>query len=1291
MIPLNINFSITSICVTVVVLCGGFSAPTVSANEPPNVILFLMDDMGYGDCRSYNADSKVALPNLERLATEGMLFTDAHSPSSVCAPTRYSVLTGNYPYRGRLENGTWIFHQPSQVLDGQQTIGDLMKNAGYHTAFLGKVHLGGQVFSKSTGEPISWKYDFRDIDFSRPIENSPFSFGFDYAYELPQGIQGPPYLAFENGLLAGNPEELKIWEKGIHGNSVILKTGFGSPDWDTSQIGPILTDKALQFIDQHVSDNQATGRRKPFFMHYCTESCHKPHTPPVELDGVKIKGAFGDFHLDMLFEADVTLGKMIDRLRQHGELDNTLILFASDNGGLSRGKPEAKKLGHDSCGGLRGSKASIWEGGHRIPMIVRWGDGTPGGSVIAPGSRSDALLGLQDIYATFADLTGQAVAPDQGLDSESFLSVLSGDQPGSIRKTLFVQANAEPRYGQQLAKMVRMGDWKLITSREQKPLHLFNLASDLKETNDLLMDETQQTRVLQMRAELKRIVESQRSTTPLSASVFESTSSATQAKTLQKPDNANQIHTSELFQPKQSLKSKVSSHSAGTVRRDGDQWIIQGNSPLSIEFVPAEGEKWDVSNYRLVGVSLINQESGVTIVDGKLNNSNVTGWSRHCVGFGVAPSGETAMLGFAFPQEESTYQGPAIFRDQLSKPNGHRMHWRRFYPADVRTLKLEIQSSTGKINLRVSDPVVCWEATEERDQALHAMPYLDELGQVNSLDWPGKIKQTEDLTASLIEELESAKQTASSKNWSRFGGWKEGPKRNSTGHFRTEKVDGRWWLIDPEGYLFFSVGACLAGNESATLATEKRRDAGFFAWLPDENHNLRWTGLKKNQGREFVNFPAMNYARALGPNWKKISRDGIHDRMRTWGVNTLGSWGSQPLQQDSKTAYTLIASIWWQTREKLPSPFRDDYESDLRKCLQKYTWAKDDPYCLGLFLGNEFEWPDRLTPAIFEMSDDESTKQWVLKQLKEKYTSLDQLNQAWETNHAHWETVLHADPSKIPAGARSDIEPYYLDFATAFFAKSKKVINEVLPNKLFLGCRCHRGPNVLGQAAAGQADVFSVNVYDSTVRAWQIPGNVDMPILAGEFHIGAVDRGVPSPGLTSAWNQRQRGLAFSNYLSTALADPRFIGIHWFQWIDQSAAGRKDRENHQCGFIDVTGRAYPEFVHSVANATEHMYQARTGDNTNRLKILAQLIAKPLPVSSENKPNPLSSESSDASPTKSNSPKPAEILAAERDGEYWKNKFFERFPNADTNGDGKLSWPEHQAHKNKIEAEKTDKNQ
>ncbi|MDA7924766.1 hypothetical protein N9B60_05140, partial [Mariniblastus sp.] len=181
---------------------------------------------------------------------------------------------------------------------------------------------------------------------------------------------------------------------------------------------------------------------------------------------------------------------------------------------------------------------------------------------------------------------------------------------------------------------------------------------------------------------------------------------------------------------------------------------------------------------------------------------------------------------------------------------------------------------------------------------------------------------------------------------------------------------------------------------------------------------------------------------------------------------------------------------------------------------------------------------------------------------------------------------------------------------------------------------------------------------------------------------------VPSPGLASAWNQRQRGLAFSNYLSTALADPRFVGIHWFQWIDQSAAGRKDRENHQCGFVDVTGRSYPEFVHSVTHATEQMYQARTGENMNRLKILGELIAPPLKVSKTDHDAPPAKNSSEMSSAQIPTPQSRDS-GTKQNGEYWKNKYFERFPNADTNGDGSLSWKEHKAHKNKIEAENRDK--
>ncbi len=485
------------------------------ASEPPNVVLFLMDDMGYGDCRAYNPAGKIALPNIEALAEQGMLFTDAHSPSAVCAPTRYSVLTGNYPWRGRNENGTWLFNQPSQILPGQKTLGHLLKRAGYQTAFLGKVHLGGTVYSKTTGKPLeTWKFDYTDIDFSRPIEHGPAGQGFDYSYSLPNGIQGRPYAFFENGRLVGTPDDLKIWKKGTHGDSVVKADGFGTSDWDSSQVGPKLTEKALSFIDRHLAEEREKGSRRPFFLYYCSQSCHTPHSPPAELGGHPVKGVSGiSSHLDMLYEADVTVGMLIDKLRAEGELANTLFLFTSDNGGLSWGPPPEDGDGeHRSSGPLRGGKAQIWEGGHRVPLIARWGDGTSAGSKIAPGSRSDALIGIQDMYATLTELTGQTLAPGQGRDSFSFLPVLTGEKSPPFRDSLFVQANDEDEYGQQLTKMVRQGPWKLVVTRALKPKALFNLDKDLAEKTNLIHHPEHHQRVEAMHAELKRILNGKRST-----------------------------------------------------------------------------------------------------------------------------------------------------------------------------------------------------------------------------------------------------------------------------------------------------------------------------------------------------------------------------------------------------------------------------------------------------------------------------------------------------------------------------------------------------------------------------------------------------------------------------------------------------------------------------------------------------------------------------------------------------------------------------------------------------------
>jgi hypothetical protein len=446
---------------------------------------------------------------------------------------------------------------------------------------------------------------------------------------------------------------------------------------------------------------------------------------------------------------------------------------------------------------------------------------------------------------------------------------------------------------------------------------------------------------------------------------------------------------------------------------------------------------------------------------------------------------------------------------------------------------------------------------------------------------------------------------AKTRRLSQYGGWLDGPKKKATGHFRTQKIDGKWWLIDPEGYLFFSVGVSMAGHKSETPMNQQRQDANFFAYVPGDDDYLRWSGRKKQGDKEFLHFPAMNYQRALGKDWEERSRDGIHNRMRAWGVNTLGAWSDEALQRDGRTPYTLIASIWWgRGYGTFPTPFEAGFEDQLRAALAKYSWAKDDPYCMGVFIGNELGWPDngKFTAKVFELDENDLTIDWIQEQLQKKYASVADLNKAWKTEFANWNEVFRKKPNSIPQAAKEDIEPLYQEFASIYFRKCRSVFDEVMPNKLYLGCRTVRSVEALGRAAAGHVDVFSANCYENQIRPWEVPIDVDIPILISEFHFGAADRGVPSPGLSASWDQRQRGLAFAHYLASALADPRFVGVHWFQWIDQSAAGRWDRENHQIGFVDVTGRAYPVFVNAVSDATAAMYSARTSGDLSTEQIL-----------------------------------------------------------------------------------------
>jgi len=496
-------------------LLGAWLATVRSAQaaQRPNVLIFVVDDMGYGDSKAYNPASKAPMPNTVRLARAGMMFTDAHTTGAVCAPTRYSILSGNYPWRGRRPAGTWRFNLGSQFLAGQKCLAEVMAEGGYHTAMFGKTHLGLWVPPKKAGaEPdTSWDAPWEAMDFSRPMRGGMHDKGFAYTYLCYGGVQRRPFAFFENDRLDGDPADLKDWKKGKYGHSVLRVDGFGMPDWDTSKVGPILTEKALAFIDAHHDANKRSSTKRPFFIHYCSQAVHVPHTPPdYFLDpAVPVRGVAGTRHMDMLHEVDLQLGALLDALEQRGLLKDTLVILTSDNGGLR----SSRRKKHDSMGGLRGKKGDAWEGGHRVPFIVRWGDGTAAGSVVAPGSRTEQLIGLQDIYATLAELIERPQGADQGLDSASFLNVLRGKQTTPVREQLLVQTTDYiDRVHVPGDTVVREGTWKLILEDDGTPLELYDLAKDLAEKKNLIKVARHAARIKRMKAKHDEIKASTRST-----------------------------------------------------------------------------------------------------------------------------------------------------------------------------------------------------------------------------------------------------------------------------------------------------------------------------------------------------------------------------------------------------------------------------------------------------------------------------------------------------------------------------------------------------------------------------------------------------------------------------------------------------------------------------------------------------------------------------------------------------------------------------------------------------------
>jgi arylsulfatase A-like enzyme len=540
------------LALTVACLTTGCGERECAPAPRPNVVLLLADDLGFGDSRAYNPDSAISMPNLEALAESGMRFTNAHSPAAICAPSRYGVLTGNYAFRGRHDIGVWSAYAEPMVLPGQETLGDAFRAAGYRTAMFGKLNNGGRFHSVSgTG----YAEEFAEIDFTRPFDGGPLQMGFDESFLLPVGIQRTPFAFFANDRLvrgdgrggfkpftdpgAARAAFVHFPRRASFNGGRIPKPGHAMADYDSREVGPILAARAAAFLERALRPSES-GEREPFFLYYAAQAAHGPWTPPAQLMGTRIGGATRiSARADMIFEIDVVLGVIVERLRRAGALGDTVIVVTSDNGvpasgAISEGPAERGGPVHRNGQGvvdgvpLRMHKGSIYEGGQRVPLVVRWGDGSRACSPIAPGSTSGQLVGLQDLLATLAGIAGFRPAADQALDSRDLRPILFDRQPEGValRDHLIVQSKEGASLGsggKHFARALYEPDadgrlWKLVVSvdtehpdRDVVARELYELSADPGESRDRFADAEAQPRLAAMTARYRSLVTSARS------------------------------------------------------------------------------------------------------------------------------------------------------------------------------------------------------------------------------------------------------------------------------------------------------------------------------------------------------------------------------------------------------------------------------------------------------------------------------------------------------------------------------------------------------------------------------------------------------------------------------------------------------------------------------------------------------------------------------------------------------------------------------------------------------------
>lgn len=473
-------------------------------------------------------------------------------------------------------------------------------------------------------------------------------------------------------------------------------------------------------------------------------------------------------------------------------------------------------------------------------------------------------------------------------------------------------------------------------------------------------------------------------------------------------------------------------------------------------------------------------------------------------------------------------------------------------------------------------------------------PFIDRYGQFAHTEWPEKVHSDDDLRADLARESAELDASPRPASWDRFGGWKDGPKLRATGHFRTERVNGKWWLVTPEGHLFFSTGIDVVRNNTDSSDGSKHPD-WHTAPVPPGNQmaypdwNLRIKFGKDDYLADYYAF--------------------VQRRLPAWGQNTIGNWSGRELLAAATMPYVVTLGENERSIPHVPGGlkfydvFDPAFESALRTHMAKRfredaaaRHARTDPFCIGFFFDNELQFNPCVAKTVAAPYAECAAKRELLRRAQAKYGTVAALNAAWGTDFSNWEAAKAISAEPKGPGWREFRNDFQTEWFERYFRTVKTAIAALAPGKLYLGCRFvgFRQSGLLWNAAAKHCDVVSVNAYANSIFNLSkkiMDGGVEKPILLGEFHFGCMDRGMFKASLCPVGDQAERGRSYARFVEGALAHPLLVGCHWFQYRDQPLIGRGDGEAYQCGFVDGTDRPYRELCAAARAIGETMYERR----------------------------------------------------------------------------------------------------